>query len=115
MNKKQINELRNGLEKITKRLNNKLKEKKELWRKCCAGKEFLFRTEENPFLTFQIYTEYSNGERRMYANIKTNRKSLEGYIIPIKEYAGFICTYLRNFSNKYSISLKNLSNFSEVL
>ena len=112
MDEKQSNELRNGLENVTKRLNKK----RGLWSRCIAGQKFLFHAERIiPIITFQIRTKYWGGRKGICADIKIDKEGLEGDIVPAKKYAKPICSYLHAFSHKYDISLKNLSHFSEFL
>ncbi len=112
MDEKQIDELRKGLEKVTKRLNKK----RGLWSRCIAGQKFLFHAEEIiPITTFQIRTKYWDGRKGVCADIKIDKGGLEGDVVPAKKYAEPICSYLHAFSHKYDISLRNLSHFSEFL
>lgn len=115
MNEKQIDELREGLEKVTERLNKK----RGLWNRCIAGQKFLFHTEGisiSPITEFQILTKYRNGRKGVCADIKIDGENLEGDVVPAKKYAKPICSYLHAFSHKHNISLKNLAHsFSKYL
>jgi len=112
MDDEQINELRNGLENVTKRLNKK----RGLWSRCVAGQKFLFHAERIISVTaFQIRTKYWGGRKGICADIKIDKEGLEGDIVPAKKYAKPICSYFHTFSHKYDISLRNLSHFSEFL
>ncbi len=114
MDEKKIDELRNGLKKVTERLNKK----RGLWSRCIAGQKFLFHTEGIPSITefFQIRTKYRNGRKGVCADIKIDGENLKGDIVPAKKYAKPICSYLHAFSHKHDISLRNLAHvFSEYL
>ena len=113
MDEKQINELKNGLENVTKRLNKK----RGLWSRCIAGQKFLFHAEGISSITeFQIRTKYRNGRKGVCADIKIDGEGLEGDIVLAKKYAKPICSYLHAFSHKHDISLRNLAHlFSEYL